>query len=163
MDYADANSFTTNGSSTKWLRLKDARASIAVTAHCYTGLGATSLTVLRDACSALVTWARHNSLKANIGEIAINAGANGRPVHCSELVTAKSQWADWDRFNAENTDVLVGWCWWGNSAAGDWWNQGDSCDSEGFHWGLTLDDGLTQTIYMDLIAATLPVPGPLPS
>lgn len=159
MDYADANSFTTNGSATEWLKLQDAKVNIAVTAHCYTGLGSASPTVLRDACSALVTWARNNGLKANIGEIAIDAGDNGRPIHCSDLVTAEAQWADWKRFNVESNDVLVGWCWWGNSAAGDWWNQGDSCDPDGFHWGLTLDDGATQTIYMDLIEATLAVSG----
>ena len=39
-----------------------------------------------------------------------------------------------------------------------WWNHGDSCDPEGYHWGLTLDDGATQTIYMNLIESTLPVP-----
>jgi Cellulase (glycosyl hydrolase family 5) len=156
MDYADASSFTTNGSSAEWLRLKDKEANIAVTAHCYTGLGSASPTVLRDACSELVTWARNTGLNANIGEIAINAGDNGRPVYCGDLITAQAQWADWSRFNVENNDVLVGWCWWGNSANG-WWNEGDSCDSEGFHWGLTVDDGSSQTIYMDLISATLPV------
>jgi hypothetical protein len=157
MGYADANSFITNGSATEWLKIQDA-GDIAVTAHCYTGLGSSSPTVLRDACSALVTWARNNGLKANIGEIAIDAGDNGRPIHCSDLVTAQAQWADWSRFNVESNDVLVGWCWWANSAA-DWWNQGDSCDPDGFHWGLTLDEGDTQTIYMDLIEATLSVPG----
>jgi hypothetical protein len=156
MDYTDANSFTSNGSATEWLKLKDTKVNIAVTAHCYTGLGSASPTVLRDACSALVTWARNAGLKANIGEIAIDAGKNGRRAHCGHLVTAQAQWADWKRFNVENNDVLVGWNWWGNSASG-WWNQGDSCDSDGFHWGLTLDDGSTQTIYMNLIAATLPV------
>ena len=58
-------------------------------------------------------------------------------------------------------DVLVGWNWWGNSAAG-WWNQGDSCDPEGYHWGLTLDDGATQTIYMDLIEPTMAAVNPTP-
>jgi hypothetical protein len=113
--------------------------------------------VLRDACAALVTWARTNGVKVNIGEIAIDAGTNGRPAFCSTFATAQGQWEDWNTFCVANNDVLVGWNWWGNSAA-KWWNQGDSCDANGFHWGLTLDDGDTQTIYMDLIEATLPVP-----
>jgi hypothetical protein len=134
--------------------LNDPEANIAVTVHCYSGLGSASQTVLSDACSAVVGWARNNGLKVNIAEIAIDAGENGRPAFCSDFSTAEAQWADWTSFNDQNDDVVVGWCWWGNSAAG-WWNQGDSCDSEGFHWGLTLDDGATQTIYMDLIEPTL--------
>jgi hypothetical protein len=164
--YTAASSFTTNGSSTAWLNLTDPQKNIAVTVHCYTGLGSASPTVLRDSCSALVTWARTNSIKVNIGEIAIDAGANGRPPKadgtpgfCSTFPKATEQWADWNSFCVANNDVLVGWNWWGNSAAGNWWNQGDSCDAtSGFHWGLTLDDGATQTIYMDLIEATLPTP-----
>jgi len=157
MAYAAASTFTTNGSSTEWLKLTDPQKNMAVTAHCYTGLGSATPTVLRDACSALVTWARTNGIKIHIGEIAIDAGSNGRPNHCSTFASAQAQWADWTAFCAANNDVLVGWNWWGNSAPG-WWNQGDSCDPEGFHWGLTLDDGATQTIYMDLLEATLPVP-----
>jgi endoglucanase len=157
MGYADANAFTTNGSSTAWLALTDAETNIAVTAHCYTGLGSASATVLPDACSALVAWARSHNIKLHIGEIALNAGTNGRTQFCSTFATARSQWDDWTAFCATNDDVLVGWNWWGNSAAG-WWNQGDSCDPQGFHWGLTLDDGATQTIYMDLIKPSLPAP-----
>ena len=164
MAYASASSFLSNGSSDGWLGLIDSANpadrsnDIAVTAHCYDGLGSDSPTVLRDACSGLVTWARSNGLKVQIGEIAINAGDNGRPVHCGTWAEATAQWADWNEFCLANADVLVGWNWWANSAAG-WWNAGDSCDADfGFHWGLTLDDGATQTIYMDLIEATLPVP-----
>lgn len=157
MAYTAASSFTTNGSSTAWLNLTDPQNNIAVTVHCYTGLGSASPTVLRDACSALVAWARTNGIKVNIGEIAIDAGANGNAPYCSTFATAQAQWADWDKFCLVNNDVLVGWNWWGNSAP-DWWNQGDSCNPAGFHWGLTLDNGTTQTIYMDLIEATLPVP-----
>src|SRR4051794_7006194 len=72
MAYANASSFTSNGSSTAWLTLNDPEANIAVTVHCYTGLGSASQTVLSDACSALVVWARNNGLKVNIGEIAID-------------------------------------------------------------------------------------------
>jgi hypothetical protein len=147
MAYTAASSFTANGGSTEWLKLTDPQK-----------------TVLRDACSALVTWARTNGIKVNVGEIAINAGNNGRglkadgtPKYCSDFATAQAQWADWKSFCVANNDVLVGWNWWANSALG-WWNQGDSCDPDGFHWGLTLDNGASQTIYMDLIEATLPVP-----
>ena len=139
-----------NGSSTEWLKLTDPQQNIAVTVHCYTGLGSTSPTVLSDACSALAAWARVNDFNVNIGEIAINAGNNGRAEYCSTFATAQAQWTDWNSFCVVNKDVLVGWNWWGNSASG-WWNQGDSCDPEGYHWGLTLDDGATQTTYMDLI------------
>ena len=166
MAYTDADSFTTNGSSTEWLKLTDPhpQKNIAVTVHCYTGLGSASKTVLRDACSALVAWARaNNGTKVNIGEIAINAGNNGRglkadgtPNYCSTFAIAQLQWADWKSFCVANNDILVGWNWWANSALG-WWNQGDSCDPDGFHWGLTLDNAATQTIYMDLIEDTLPV------
>jgi Cellulase (glycosyl hydrolase family 5) len=152
MDYAAAGSFTANGNSTAWLGLTDPRRDLAVTVHCYDGLGSSSPTVLRDACSALVAWARTHAVKVHVGEIALDAGDNGRPVHRGTLATAREQWADWDSFCAENEDVLVGWNWWANSAAG-WWDQGDS--SDGSHWGLTLDDGATQTVYMDLIEATL--------
>ncbi|MGA7733783.1 MAG: cellulase family glycosylhydrolase, partial [Chloroflexia bacterium] len=157
MSYAAANSFTTNGSDTEWLTLTDPQKNIAVTVHCYTGLGSASPTVLSAACSAVVTWARTNGKKVNIGEIAIDAGDNGIPNFCSTFSIAQAQWADWKNFCAANNDVLVGWNWWGNSAAG-WWNQGDSCNANGHHWGLTLTDGATQTIYMNLIEATLPVP-----
>jgi hypothetical protein len=157
MAYAAASSFTTNGSSTEWLNLTDPQKNIAVTVHCYTGLGSASPTVLSNACSALVTWARTNDIKVNIGEIAIDAGDNGRPNFCSTFGMAQAQWADWKNFCAANNDVLVGWNWWGNSAPG-WWNEGDSCDPNGHHWGLTLTDGATQTIYMNLIESTLPVP-----
>jgi endoglucanase len=155
MAYTDASLFTINGSSTEWLKLTDPQQNIAVTVHCYTGLGSTSPTVLSDACSALAAWAQTNGFNINIGEIAIDAGNNDRPEYCSTFATAQAQWTDWNSFCVANNDVLVGWNWWGNSASG-WWNQGDSCDSEGYHWGLTLDDGATQTIYRDLIEATFP-------
>lgn len=157
MAYTAASSFTTNGSSTEWLKLTDdPQNNIAVSVHCYTGLGSESPMVLSEACSALVTWARDNSLKVHIGEIALDAGSNGRPTFCSTFAIAQAQWDEWASFCAANGDVLVGWAWWANSES-RWWNQGDSCDPEGFHWALTLDDGATQTVYMDLIEATLPV------
>jgi len=155
MAYTDANSFTPNGSSTEWLQLTDPQQNIAVTVHCYTGLGSASPTVLSDACAAIVEWARASGINVNIGEIAIDAGDNGRPAFCSTFDTAQAQWTNWNNFCLANNDVLVGWNWWANSAAGGWWNQGDSCDPEGFHWGLTLDDGASQTVYMNLIEATL--------
>ncbi|HEV7800409.1 MAG TPA: cellulase family glycosylhydrolase [Burkholderiales bacterium] len=157
MAYTAASSFTTNGSAAQWLALTDPQNNIAVTVHCYSGLGSVSSTVLRNACSALVTWARTNGVKVHIGEIAIDAGPNGRPTHCSTFAMAQAQWADWNKFCIANDDVLVGWNWWANSAPG-WWNQGDSCDPQGFHWGLTLDNGATQTVYMNLIQGTLAVP-----
>ena len=159
MAYANASSFTTNGSSTEWLKLGDPKENIAVTVHCYIHRRSDKLstTALRDSCAALVSWARTYDIKVNVGEIAIDAGANGRPTYCSTFAIGQAQWDDWNRFCVSNNDVLVGWNWWGNSAAG-WWNQGDSCDEQGYHWGLTLDDGRTQTIYMDLIEATLPAP-----
>jgi hypothetical protein len=158
MAYTAASTFTTNGSSAAWLTLTDAAKNIAVTVHCYTGLGSANPTVLSGDCAALVTWARTNGIKVNIGEIAIDAGNNGTQTFCSTstFATAAAQWADWNRFCVANNDTLVGWNWWGNSAPAPWWDQGDSCD--GSHWGLTLNDGATQTIYMDLIEATLPVP-----
>ena len=155
MAYTAASSFTTNGSATEWLKLTDPQKNTAITVHCYTGLGSASPTVLRDACLALVIWARTNEAKVHIGEIAIDAGENGRTTYCGTFATAQRQWADWNSFCLANIDVLVGWNWWANSAPG-WWNQGDSCDAEGYHWGLTLDNGTTQTVYMDLIEATLP-------
>src|SRR5205085_1530975 len=132
MAYAAASSFTTNGSSTEWLKLTDPQKNIAVTAHHYSGLGSTAPTVLRDNCLALVDWARANGVKANIGEIAVDAGPNGRPVHGSTFAAAQAQWDNWNGFCVANNDVLVGWNWWANSAAG-WWNQGDSQDPDGFH------------------------------
>ena len=150
MDYTAAAKFTMNGSSTAWLGLADPLNSIAVTAHCYLDSGNFSPTALSDACSALIAWARSQTVKVNIGEIAIDAGDNGRGSFCSSFATAQAQWSDWCLFCAANSDVLVSWGWWANSAAG-WWNDGDSCDPEGYHWGLTLDDGASQTIYMNLI------------
>jgi endoglucanase len=150
MAYTAAESFTTNGSSTAWLALNDPLNNLAVTVHCYSGLGSASSTVLSDACIALVAWARANGIKVNVGEIALDAGPNGRPTHRSTLPIAQAQWADWGAFCAANTDVLTGWNWWANSTPG-WWDQGDSAD--GSHWGLTLDEGMTQTVYMDLIEA----------
>jgi hypothetical protein len=157
MAYTAASSFTANGSSTAWLTLNDPEKNIAVSVHCYSGLGSSSTSVLGDSHAALVTWARANGIKVGTGEIAIDAGNNGRPVYCSTFATAQTQWADWQSFCIANDDVLIGWNWWGNSAPA-WWNQGDSCDSDGFHWALTLDDGATQTVYMNLIEASLRVP-----
>lgn len=158
MAYTAASTFTTNGSAGAWLGLADPLNNIAVSVHCYTGLGSTNPTVLPDACSALVAWARTQAVKVNIGEIAINAGPNGRPAFCGTFANAQTQWANWNAFCVANADVLVGWNWWANSAAGGWWNEGDSCDPAGYHWGLTLNDGVAQTIYMDLIESTLPAP-----
>ena len=155
MSYTAASSFTSNGSSTEFLKLTDSLNNMAVTVHCYSGLDSASPTVLRDACSALVTWARTNGQKVMIGEIAIDAGANGLSSHKSTFATAQAQWADWNSFCVENSDVLVGWNWWANSTTG-WWSQSDS--SDGFNWGLTLDNGTTQTVYMNLIESTIPVP-----
>ena len=157
MGYSAASSFTTNGSSVAWLNLNDPLENIAVTVHCYAGLGSSSPTVLPDAFSAVVNWARAHGVKVHVGEIAIDAGPNGRPMFCSSFATAQAQWGNWNLFCRANSDVLVGWNWWANSAAGTWWNEGDSCDPAGFHWGLTLDDGATQTIYMSLIESSLPV------
>ncbi len=42
MAYTAASSFTTNGSATEWLTLADPQNNIAVTVHCYTGLGSAS-------------------------------------------------------------------------------------------------------------------------
>jgi endoglucanase len=159
MSYTAASLFTTNGSATEWLNLIDPQKDIAITVHSYTGLGSASATVLRDACATLVIWARINGAKVHISEIAIDAGENGRTNYCGTMAVANAQWADWNAFCIANSDVLVGWSWWANSAPG-WWNQGDSCDADGYHWGLTLDNGMTQTVYMDLIEATLPVPNP---
>jgi hypothetical protein len=91
MDYTAANSFTTNGSSTEWLKLTDPSKNIAITVHCYTGLGSASPKVLRGACSALVAWARTNGVKVNIGEIAIDAGDNGLPPFCGDFAIAQTQ------------------------------------------------------------------------
>lgn len=156
MSYTAASSFTGNGSSTEFLKLTDPKKNMAVTVHCYSGLDSASPTVLRDACSDLVTWARTNGQKVVIGEIAIDAGANGLSNFKSTFATAQAQWADWKSFSVANSDVLVGWNWWANSAADNWWSQSDS--SDGFNWGLTLDNGATQTVYMNLIESTIPVP-----
>jgi hypothetical protein len=157
MAYTAASSFTTNGSAARWATLSDPLANIAVTAHCYSGLGSANATVLRNTCNDLVSWARTNNVKVHIGEIAIDAGSNGRATFCSTFATAQAQWSDWQRFCLENDDVIVGWNWWGNSTAG-WWNEGDSCDPQGYHWGLTLTDGASQTVYMNLIETSLPTP-----
>ncbi len=131
-----ASSFTTNGSAARWLRLKDPQRNIAVTVHSYiydrNDKG--SPTVLRHACMDLVAWARLKGVKVHIGEIAIDAGPNLRGTYCSTFATATAQWTDWNNFCVANNDVLLGWNWWANSAPA-WWNQGDSCDPAGFHWG----------------------------
>jgi hypothetical protein len=157
MAYTAASSFVSNGSAARWLTLADPLASLAVTVHCYSGLGTSSPTALSTACADVVSWARTNGVKVQVGEIAIDAGPNGRPTFGSTFATAQAQWNDWRQFCLANDDVLVGWNWWGNSAAG-WWNQGDSQDPNGFHWALTLDDGTSQTVYTTLIEATFRTP-----
>ena len=146
MTWTAASAFTTNGSAAKWTSLNDPQKNLGVTVHCYSGVegaGVGSPTVLRDACAALVQWARPRGAKVHIGEIAIDAGDNGRPPFGSTLPLAQAQWADWQQFCLANDDVIVGWNWWGNSAPG-WWDQGDS--KNGHHWGLTLTDGATHTV-----------------
>jgi endoglucanase len=157
MAYTAASSFVSNGSAARWLTLNDPLANLAVTVHCYSGLGSTSPTVLSTACTDLVNWARGNGVKVQLGEIAIDAGPNGRPTFGGTLATAQAQWADWQRFCLANDDVIVGWNWWANSAPG-WWNQGDSQDPNGFHWGLTLDSGASQTVYATLIENSFRTP-----
>jgi aryl-phospho-beta-D-glucosidase BglC (GH1 family) len=158
MAFTDAGSFTHNGSAEAWEALTDdPQNNIAITVHCYAGVESHNPTVLREACSELVTWARARGIKVHIGEIALNAGANGLKTFDEESTfdMAQAQWADWNEFCIANDDVLVGWNWWGNSAPG-WWSEGDS--KNGSNWGLTLDDGATQTIYMDLIESSLAAP-----
>lgn len=154
MAYAAAKTFASNGSSDAWVAATVGFENVAVTVHCYIGLGSSEATVLRDDCNALVSWARGAGVKVNVGEIAIDAGPNGLPTFASTFEIATTQWADWAAFCSENSDVLVGWNWWANSAK-NWWNKGDSADPAGFHWGLTLDDGLTQTVYMDVIETAI--------
>lgn len=165
MNWAAASAFVTNGSEKQWLKLRDPQKNIAVTVHCYTGLlemqgaPAKGVQVLRGACTPLVNWARKEGVKVNVGEIALDAGPNGRPVYCTGSTFAHSQlqWADWNNFCIANSDVIVGWNWWANSAGG-WWNQGDSCDPQGHHWALSTDDGATETVYMKLIKSSIPAP-----
>ncbi|WP_405064954.1 glycoside hydrolase family 5 protein [Kribbella sp. NBC_01510] len=155
--YAAASKFVDNGSAAGWLALTDPTANLAVTVHCYSGLGSSKPTALRDACAGVVGWARTYGVKVQIGEIALDAGPNGTATYGSTFATAQAQWADWQQFCLQNDDVLIGWNWWGNSAPG-WWNQGDSYDPAGYHWGLTLNDGATQTVYADLIDASFVTP-----
>ena len=157
MAYTAASSFVSNGSAAQWLTLSDPLANLAVTVHCYSGLGSASPTVLSSACANVVNWARANGVKVQVGEVAIDAGPNGRLTFGSTFPIAQAQWNDWRQFCLANDDVLVGWNWWGNSAAG-WWNQGDSRDPNGFHWGLTLDNGASQTVYTTLIEASFRTP-----
>jgi endoglucanase len=157
MDYTATTTFTTNGSAARWLTLADPAKNVAASAHCYLDSADLSPTAIVDACSAFVSWARTNGAKVNVAEIAINAGPNGRATTCSSFAAAQAQWSNWTAFCAANNDVLVGWNWWANSEAG-WWNEGDSCDPKGYHWGLTLDNGVTQTVYMDLIDSSILVP-----
>jgi Cellulase (glycosyl hydrolase family 5) len=152
MQYTNARSFTSNGSAPQWVMLRDPLNNIAATVHCYEGIGSNRTTVVRDAFVSLVAWARANDVKVQVGEIAIDAGGNGRDSWRGTFATARAQWADWNAFCRANDDVLIGWNWWANSEAG-WWNAGDS--SDGSHWGLTLDNGVSQTVYADLIESTL--------
>jgi hypothetical protein len=151
MGFASASSFTTNGSSIAWTALTDPAPlkSIAVTVHCYDGNSSISTTALRDACTDLFNWARQHDLKVNVGEIALDAGPNGKPPFRGDFLAAKAQWTDWNSFCLSYSDVIVGWNWWANSAGGTWWDDADS--KGGSHWGLTLDDGASQTVYMNLI------------
>jgi hypothetical protein len=152
------------GSSDEWGNLTDAEGNIAVTVHCYRGLYSESTTVLREECADLVVWARAHGVKANVGEIALDAGPNGTDTYCTgtTFASAQAKWADWSAFCGDNDDVIVGWNWWANSAGNTdlshWWSANDHCHPNGFNWGLTLNDGNTQTVYMDLIEASLPVP-----
>jgi endoglucanase len=157
MAYTAASAFVSNGSAARWLTLTDPLANLAVTVHCYSGLGSASASVLSTACGDVVTWARGNGVKVQIGEIAIDAGPNGRPTFGSMLPIAQAQWESWRQFCLANDDVLVGWNWWANSAAG-WWNQGDSQDPNGYHWGLTLNNGTSQTVYATLIESSFRTP-----
>jgi aryl-phospho-beta-D-glucosidase BglC (GH1 family) len=149
MNFADCATFVAS-SAASWLTLNDPLNNIAVTVHQYNGLGSSSPTVLSATCADVVIWARSHGLRLHVGEIAIDAG---QPMGL--LATAQQQWADWNRFCVENSDVIVGWNWWAVSEDG-WWSTADS--SGGSNWGLTLDDGATPSRYMTLVASTIPVP-----
>jgi hypothetical protein len=84
---------------------------------------------------SVVSTAKANRASV-LDTIALNAGHNGRTKHCGQFDEAQKQWTDWKIFCAKNNDVLTGWNWWANSAAG-WWNQGDSCDP-GRRWNRNL-------------------------
>lgn len=145
MAYTAASSFTSNGSSTAFLALTDPANNLAVSVHCYDQFQAhsTSSTAHRDACSALVTWARTNKVLVQLGEIGADVNSNGVTTG-----QATATWADFESFQIANKDVCVGWCWWGNSASG-WWAADDT------HWGLTLDDGSTTTKYWTMIGSSI--------
>jgi predicted esterase len=148
MSYTDSASFISNGSAAQFLTLNDPLKNTAVSVHNYDGLGSSSTTALRDATSALVSWARTNNLKVHLGEIAIDDGAP-----TGSATTAAAQWADWTAFVKANSDVVLGWCWWATGASG-WWDNGDS--SNGSHWGLTQSGSdNTPSVYMNLIKSSL--------
>jgi hypothetical protein len=154
MQFTSAKEFVNNGSAAAFAGLTPQN-DLAVTVHCYSGIGSTSATVLRDSCTAVVDWARSQGTKVQIGEIALDAGPNGTATSASSFAMAQQQWADWRAFCLENDDVLIGWNWWANST-GTWWNAGDS--TGGNHWALSTNDGATQTVYANLIANSLRVP-----
>jgi endoglucanase len=159
MDWTAASEFIANGSADAYLQRIDPLANLAVTVHHYAGVQkydlATDSTVLSSTCADLVTWARAHDVKVHVGEIALDAKPSGPGSDCvhAAFATAQAQWDDWHNFCLANHDVIVGWNWWANSAAGGWWSENNSCD--GSNWGLTLDDGATQTVNMNLIQATL--------
>jgi aryl-phospho-beta-D-glucosidase BglC (GH1 family) len=146
MSYTGASDFLSNGSAAAFLALTDPLSNLAVSVHCYDQFNAhsTSATSHRNACSALVTWARTNKVLVQIGEIASDTGGD----HSVSSGQAAAAWADWEAFQAANSDVLVGWCWWGVSQAG-WWASDD------YHWGPTLDNGSTTTKYWTLIGSSM--------
>lgn len=164
MNYGSARLFVENGSAAEFLTLNDPSDNLAVTAHLYIHelvdpiVDETSDSALVNSVRQLLEWARANGVKVNIGEVAIDAGANGLGEfnEQSNFAKAEVQWQQFTELCRDYSDVVLGWNWWANGAAG-WWDQGDSAASD--HWALSVDGGATETVYMDLIEASLAAGG----
>ena len=146
--------------------------NVAISAHCYDGIrilpsSGTAVEkpfdALRTACKPLLDWARaQGGRKVHIGEVAVDAGI---PAGCSDRPHAQDKWDDWNNFCREYDDVLVGWNWWANTSKTWGWPDEGSCkdpshtpEEEGSrNWALTQDDGVTSTVYADVIKASIPV------
>jgi aryl-phospho-beta-D-glucosidase BglC (GH1 family) len=168
MWWTSANKFVETGSADAFLdvRQSDPLNNIAVTVHDYTGtdyadfagLGDPNLTTAVSgaftrkpaAQQNLLDWARTNGVKIQVGEVAVDLG---KPAGSAQL--GHDQWTDWTNFCLANDDVIVGWHWWANSE-GDWWTEQDSAGAR--TWGLTLDNGDSQTVYANLIESSFPTP-----
>jgi endoglucanase len=129
--------------------LHDSLSNLVVSVHTYADSDASgsstevvSSSITRSRLTALTAWARTAKVPVFVGEIGMYANA----------ANATANWADFARYLDANSDILLGFAWWGCGKPG-WWD--DVAASGGGHFSITPSSNYaTDTVNMSMIAST---------